>query len=367
MEDEGLAEPPQDIKSCAALLLFNTNGYTPYRGNYQYGTDNLAGRQVSVNEPQEHKDDDAKLAEAPETILKGLELPDVAQLDYQYKPEMGEMTRLDLPENLPLPDIADVSFAGGADLPAIAPSIHRIGAADFLPSLPQDDSPVATVSAPSSNVIPPPPPPPTLATEEDKASEPPPPPPPPPQVNATKPPVPVPEHADKKTAGAKLNLMSAIKGFSVEDLKKREEEDVARAKQTKPASDQPISMLDEMRARMHRRQRALSGKEVGDQSENVSPRSRPPPPPPKSKSSALPKVVGDDDDDDNRTKQDHSIPRLKAKPMQPTQQKQPRGSLFDHDHPVLNKMLAPPWRQGDSHPDDDDDDWNDDGADDDED
>ncbi len=46
------------------------------------------------------------LASAPTTIANGDALPDVHALDLLFKPQMGEMSSLGLPENLPLDFIA---------------------------------------------------------------------------------------------------------------------------------------------------------------------------------------------------------------------------------------------------------------------
>lgn len=384
MEDEGLGAPSvtRSARSVGALLLFNSAS-TPYRA-YHARLDNL--------EPDERKrqvvaqDEDDELPDAPESILKGVELPDVAQLDYQYKPELGELAKLDLPENLPLPDIADVTF--GADLPVIAPSAHQQNLAlpNLLPSGPDFNAslPVGAGAAPGTE--PPPPPPPAPPAPVAEAEQPPPPPPPPPPVadETPKPPPPVPEHADKETAGAKVDLMSAIKGFSVDELRKQEESDVKKTEAKKAKPDAPMSMLDEMRARMNRRQKALSGKTQHDDNEPTLPpqKPRPPPPPPlpRANSKKPPPVINDDDDDDFDAEPVRSSPRLptRAEPaatdLKPKQPPPPRddsgqsqssrkGSLFDQDNQVLNKMLAPPWRGNPNDDDDDDDDWNDDASD----
>ena len=46
------------------------------------------------------------LASAPKTILTGDELPDIQTLDLLFKPTMGQVNMLALPENLPLDFIA---------------------------------------------------------------------------------------------------------------------------------------------------------------------------------------------------------------------------------------------------------------------
>lgn len=60
------------------------------------------------NREKQVGDDDAgkQLANAPSTILSGDALPDIEGLDLTFKPSMGEMSQLALPENLPLDFIA---------------------------------------------------------------------------------------------------------------------------------------------------------------------------------------------------------------------------------------------------------------------
>ena len=107
------------------------------------------------------------LAQAPATLVMGDSLPDIEGLDLTYKPQMGELSALALPSNLPLDFLADIHFDGAA-LPSIAPSSHRgAGAADY--SLPQLTDGSTGTAAQASQAYQPPP----------SAKEPPPPPPPP--------------------------------------------------------------------------------------------------------------------------------------------------------------------------------------------
>lgn len=60
---------------------------------------------------------------APTTLVDGDMLPDVAALDLMFKPELGEMNSLALPDNLALPNLANLSFGGGTEVRASESSI----------------------------------------------------------------------------------------------------------------------------------------------------------------------------------------------------------------------------------------------------
>ena len=81
-----------------------------------------------------------EIAEAPQTVRLGDELPEVERIEYSYKPVLGDVPELDVPTMLPnLTNVANLSWAA-SDLPSIAPS--------NLPSLVQDDvfvPPVGTI------------------------------------------------------------------------------------------------------------------------------------------------------------------------------------------------------------------------------
>lgn len=140
--------------------------------------------QTHHREKHAQEEDNKALAQAPSTILSGDALPDIGGLDLLFKPSMGEMSSLALPENLPLDFIAskwrflvllmcvgsmllvllwtfllsltprvsfhspqyitlllftlhhtDINFTAGLDLPSIAPSAHLGNKANF--NLPQ--------------------------------------------------------------------------------------------------------------------------------------------------------------------------------------------------------------------------------------
>jgi hypothetical protein len=230
----------------------------------------LSHRLCRVKEAQE--DITKGLASAPTSLLSGEALPDIAALDLTYKPQMGVMTALALPSNLPLDFLADIHFDGAA-LPSIAPSSHR-GAADY--SLPQitDGTTVGSAFAASSqyapgpsakqpppapNSAPPPPPPSSAPPPPPPASAPPPPPPPsavtappPPPVASAPPPPPPPtaniEDIDEDDSGAspppKNSLMDAIKGMSVTKLRSKEEAQVLRISHLllSPSLSLPLSL-----------------------------------------------------------------------------------------------------------------------------
>lgn len=100
MEDCGLGKLPDTIPSVGSMLLFNSS-INPYK-DYQT-LDNL----LSASRGKAIEEDTGKvLASAPTTILSGDALPDIQALDLLYKPSMGEMSNLALPENLPLDFIA---------------------------------------------------------------------------------------------------------------------------------------------------------------------------------------------------------------------------------------------------------------------
>lgn len=128
MEDKGLGDIPSNVSSTSSIILFNShlNLYRNYKDH-----DNLAsgGRYehllffiffyfnfnfffffisiLFINREKQIVEEKAKILEsAPLTLLNSEALPDISQLDLLFKPSMGEMTTLALPENLPLDFIA---------------------------------------------------------------------------------------------------------------------------------------------------------------------------------------------------------------------------------------------------------------------
>lgn len=306
MEDEGLGPFPPQIAHVGSVMLFNTSS-NPYN---QYQTlDNF----MSTGRQKEGEEAVAKgLAAAPTSILSGDALPDIEGLDLNFKPQMGTMSSLSLPDNLPLDFVATNLNYKGAELPSIAPSAAMAGSA--LPQITNgyDSGPTAKevgvyipevpASTGSSGgggaaVPPPPPPPPPPGAPAPVAAAAPPPPPPPPTM-ATEapaaPPAPVSEVSagpvnpldaikgmsvnnlrtapEEEAAPAPVassgfvNPLDAIKGMSVNNLRKVAESDVQAMRKEKEEHEaaKPKSMMDEMAARMRRRNSAISGKDQKD-------------------------------------------------------------------------------------------------------
>ena len=356
MEDQSLGPFPPSLASVGSMLLFNSS-INPYKDYHTL--DNLL---ASTSKTKSSEKDTAKqLANAPSTLLSGDALPDIAALDLTFKPEMGEMTALALPSNLPLDFLADIQYQGAA-LPSIAPSFY--GKADYslpqitdggmsaaMPSAKQPNLP-NTISQPQASKNNPPPPPPGGNQSSMPPPPPPPgpinsmppPPPPPGPINSMPPPPPPVVHTSAPSAGVAKDdddddddeeeeegpsdgggggmssLLAAIKGMNVNKLRKREEANVAAAKkQREEVVSKPISMMEEMRLRMQRRNDAISGKKdkedqrrdslivqnarqsMADVVVQASSQSKapPPPPPPVGKSSLLSAGFAPVEDSDN--------------------------------------------------------------------
>ncbi len=79
-----------------------------------------------------------RLDAAPASMVQGHGLPEIGPYDVRFKPKMKDMAKLDLPSSLNLPDIADVSFFGSDGMKtvesSIAPSVHHTELPD-LPSV----------------------------------------------------------------------------------------------------------------------------------------------------------------------------------------------------------------------------------------
>jgi WAS protein family homolog 1 len=179
MEDEGIGPYPLNrIKYIGSMLLFNTN-INPYK-NYET-LDNF----IQTGRVKEDVETETNgLAAAPNSLVVGDVLPDIEGLDFTFKPEMGEMEQLSLPDNLPLDFVAENINYQGADLPSIAPSAAKAnydlpqitdGGYDAGPTAKQKQSAPPPASIPVSSVDsndnsngksapPPPPPPPPMST-----------------------------------------------------------------------------------------------------------------------------------------------------------------------------------------------------------
>ena len=171
----------------------------------------------------------------------------------------------------------DIQFQGLA-LPSIAPSAQHGNKANYNlaqltdggvpmtagaaapPPPPADTSsippPPPAVST-SSSAPPPPPPGPQPTTTTAPAAAPPPPPPPGPQPTAAvaaAAPAAKEEEDDDDDGGGGSSFLDAIKGMNVNKLRKAEESNVAAAKiQKKEESKKPMSVGDELRMKLQRR------------------------------------------------------------------------------------------------------------------
>ena len=348
MEEKGLGSLPYSIESVGSLLLFNSD-INPYK-NYQT-LDNL----LSAGKSREDKVSGSRvLASAPTTLLTGDALPDIDVPDISFKPELGQLSSLALPSNLPLDFLADIQYSGDA-LPSIAPSSQSMkpnyslpqitdGGMSFTyePSVKQSQQQPPSVPTVASNP-PPPPPPSSLSSQSDIPSfnppslATPPPPPPPPVVSQLPPPIPVinqlppppPPPLDNDESGTisdaprRASFLDDIKGMSVNRLRSKEEANVAAAKVKKEeVAKKPVSMSDELRLRMQRRNNALAGRDDKEKRRNDSiivqqaqqqaemaqqtksqgrpPQPPPPPPPHKPAIQSLFATVENDDNDSDR-------------------------------------------------------------------
>ncbi|TMW57301.1 hypothetical protein Poli38472_003226 [Pythium oligandrum] len=355
MSKDGLGRLPEYIPSVGSVLLFNS-GENPYQKYTSW--DNLLGTDYEEEEEMQKK-----LASAPKTLVEGDELPEVQRVDYDFRPTMGtvENPSAKMPTNLPLPNIAqDVQFTAesGANT-SIAPSVFQQSKVlpDLPPNAPFADAPTATeptqANAPigpldgpppppppppsidfSSGDAPPPPPPPPTAHDDDDSAPPPPPPPMPTQQGDDAPPPPPPPqqngaHEEEQESEAPeddgnplTGLLAQIRNPNIRlrkvDAAERKPDPIERST---PAQNKPLSIAEEMKQRMLRRQAAISGKQ--DKLEQMRDRERiakpvevmkakevtaatpPPPPPPSSvdgddlkRRNHLPTVEMSDDESD---------------------------------------------------------------------
>ena len=288
MEDEGLGRVPENVDYVSSLLLFNS-AVNPYK-NYT-AMDNL------MSSGRGGKDDAAAfkgLASAPTSMLNGDVLPDIQGLDLTFKPEMGQMASLALPSNLPLDFLADINYEG-AELPSIAPSAAKAnytlpaitdGGFKASPSMTEQVQslpgapPPAPAAASAAPPPPPPPPPANMPPPPVAAAGAPPPPvaaqPGPPPAAANVPPPPPPaaaaaaeeseeeEEAPGPAGGGGASFLDAIKGMSVNKLRKASEKDVKdeKAKKAAAAAAKPANMMDDLQSIMKRRNNALTGKDA---------------------------------------------------------------------------------------------------------
>lgn len=94
---EGLAPIPPFVSTTASTVLFNSR-HAPYEGA-PTSVDNLSGenapRRVAIEAGE-------AMAEAPQTVRLGDELPEVERIEYSYKPLLGDVPELNVPSVLPV-------------------------------------------------------------------------------------------------------------------------------------------------------------------------------------------------------------------------------------------------------------------------
>jgi len=122
----GLGKIPKCIKTISELVLFNSD-VNPYS---TYDTTCL-DRELSVDEADEAGGDSVKLHDAPVSLVDGDDLPEISPYDVSFRPKMKTKTQFRLPSNLNLPDIANISFMHSGES-SIAPSVVQAS----LPELP---------------------------------------------------------------------------------------------------------------------------------------------------------------------------------------------------------------------------------------
>jgi WAS family protein 1 len=273
---KGVGPLPDDMMSVTDFMLYNSNE-TPYT-DYNDSLDNMFEVKQRDAIEEETK---RKMAAQGSTLLGGDQLPAVQGLDMTYKPTMKAQPTLQFQTNLDfgasLPAVAsDAAWSQGADdMSSIAPSAFQ-DALQMLPAL--TDAPSSNAlgngTATTSNTANPPPPPPNTA-----AATPPPPPPPPPPAPRSRPPAPrggprprgappmngarpppLPSKAPPKKNPTPSNagrggLLDAIKRGK--KLKKKTDRKVKEIKKI----DKPMSLMDQMKARLGRRANVMSGRD----------------------------------------------------------------------------------------------------------
>jgi WAS family protein 1 len=121
-----LAPLPPSVSSVSSVLLFNTP-YNVYADHTPF--DNLSGEAAPRKDVRAKEEE---LAQAPQTVLFGDQLPEVERIEYSYKPVLGAVPELDVPSMLPnLSNVANLNWTA-LDLPSIAPSTLN---AMLLPTL----------------------------------------------------------------------------------------------------------------------------------------------------------------------------------------------------------------------------------------
>uniref|UniRef100_A0A6S8ASS3 WASH1 WAHD domain-containing protein n=1 Tax=Aplanochytrium stocchinoi TaxID=215587 RepID=A0A6S8ASS3_9STRA len=288
----GLGSLPHKLESISSLILFNTceNPYDEY-----HTTDNLVGIGTVDEDTFKRKNEQEKkqkiIHDAPTSLLDGEMLPEIGEYDVGFKPKMKQMAAFALPSNLDLPDIADINFSSDNAQSSIAPSVQREAAIPDFPRILGFVSPNALVepltkrntqnvsqkkdevetTKERTQILPPPPPPKSappanVLKVSDVRKQ-------PRDREASSPSkVEVP-----KASGSKLNLLSAIRDkdnlarlkSSAEQKRMNKENDSSSPEKKE---ERPLSIAEEMRIKLLRRQKALSGQQ--DEEEQALARQR---------------------------------------------------------------------------------------------
>ena len=237
---EGLGRLPSYLPSISSILLFNSDE-NPYKA--YHSINNLEG-----TAGEDRKVEQAGPSAAPRSIVEGADLPTFSAYQFEYRPLLGELPTFDLPANLPLGMLADISFGSSQAQLSIAPSsAHASNIAlpslsqltlSTLPQYPTQPSALPTAAAPagSAPAPPPPPPPPPPSAPFGAPSAPPlssvgappapplaPPPPPPPAPSAPDaPPAPPKAASPSSSSGGdgRNSLLDAIRNRSQVKLRK---------------------------------------------------------------------------------------------------------------------------------------------------
>lgn len=208
-------------------------------------------------------------------------MPELADYEIGFRPQLKEMEALTLPSNLSLPDIANLNFDQDIAHKSIAPSLHNTESDSA--ALPQ-----------IMDAVPAPTPPPTASKSHEENSVPPKvapqlPPPPPPKsappstIAAVKAPqqvapLPVPSKsfAPATEGDGRTGLLAAIRDKSnMARLKKVSEDTRLRTKESPKSNEaEQLSFAEEMKMKLKRRQKALRGQSAEEEEEEERRRQR---------------------------------------------------------------------------------------------
>ena len=145
----GLGNLPEYLPSVCSTLLFKSKGrpYTQqrtlndligYGGTFSMADEAAATLPVSNNNKKAEDEASRKLGQAPTTLTDAgdASLVKIGQVEYGYKPKMRDLSTINLPSNLALPNVADISWqvgVSGANA-SIAPSVLK-AAEPALPTI----------------------------------------------------------------------------------------------------------------------------------------------------------------------------------------------------------------------------------------